>query len=234
MENENRMVFYQTFYDLASLLPETERRKVLTAMLDYFFEGIEPASLSANGMKVFNGIRGRIEASKAKANNRRGKTRIKQYDETDNETDNKSDNKTSNKNSECVRIDKSPSPSPSYSSNPYPKEEVQGEEPPTLDEVRAYFQANCLRGDPEEFFDHYAAQGWVRGNGLPVEDWSAQARKWSRDQVRIDHDREASGKAPSSQQTAKWEPVRRKTPEQELAEAEAELRALGGDPDELR
>ena len=42
MADEKRMNFYRTFYDLTTLLPEAERRKVNTALLDYFFEGIEP------------------------------------------------------------------------------------------------------------------------------------------------------------------------------------------------
>ena len=200
MEAENRMVFYQTLYDLASLLPETERRKVLTAMLDYFFEGIEPASLSANGMKVFNGVRGRIDASKAKAGNRRGKSAIKQRgferhetdneqdNKTGNETDNETNNKTDNKTDVCAWIDKSPSPSPSFNSN---LEGVQGEDPPTLDDVRAYFQANCLRGDPELFWATYDAKGWLDGNGFPITRWTSQALKWSRMQVERDADKPA-------------------------------------------
>ncbi|HJA29462.1 MAG TPA: hypothetical protein IAA15_07860 [Candidatus Olsenella pullicola] len=205
MANEMHMNFYRTFYDLASLLPETERRKVLTAMLDYFFEGIEPGGLSANGLKVFEGVRGRIDASKVKGINRRGKrlnkTSIepdnKQGNKTNNKTDNKTDNKTSiepdNKQGNFdARFDGdryiSPSPSPSYNSY---LEGVQGEEPPTLEDVRAYFQANCLRGDPDLFWATYDAKGWVDGNGFPVTRWTSQALKWSRMQVERDADKPA-------------------------------------------
>ena len=34
MAEEKRMNFYRTFYDLTTLLPEAERRKVNTALLD--------------------------------------------------------------------------------------------------------------------------------------------------------------------------------------------------------
>lgn len=197
METENRMVFYQTLYDLASLLPEAERRKVLTAMLDYFFEGVEPIGLSANGMKVFNGVRGRIDASKAKANNRRGKTRSKTRDEHDNETDNKTDNKHNNKRAVSERIDKSPSPSPSF--NPYPQEGVQGGmEPPTLEDVRTYFAANCLRGDPDLFWANYDAKGWLDGNGFAISKWTSQALKWSRMQVERDAKTPERDRAPTA------------------------------------
>lgn len=63
------MNFYRTFYDLTTLLPEAERRKVNTALLDYFFEGIEPKGLSESGMKVFKGCEGRISKSRTNAAN---------------------------------------------------------------------------------------------------------------------------------------------------------------------
>lgn len=176
MVDDVRMNFYRTFYDLASLLPEGERRKVLTAMLDYFFEGTEPSGLSANGMKVFEGVRGRIDASKVKGNNRRGKKRIK--------TDNENDNKMHNENDVLMRTVKTPSPSPSLT--PTYTEGVQGEEPPTLEEVRAYFETNCLRGDPDLFWANYDAKGWVDGNGFAISRWTSQALKWSRMQVERD------------------------------------------------
>ena len=36
---------------------------------------------------------------------------------------------------------------------------------PTLDEAVAYFETNCLGGDPKAFFDFYASQGWMKSNG---------------------------------------------------------------------
>lgn len=59
-------------------------------------------------------------------------------------------------------------------------------EPPSLEEVRAYFQANCFMADPVEFYDHFEAQGWVRSNGQPVADWRSLARMWSRRQREFD------------------------------------------------
>ena len=70
---------------------------------------------------------------------------------------------------------------------------MQGEEPPTLDEVRAYFEANCLRGDPELFWATYEATGWVDGTGRRIVSWTAQALRWSRRQVGMDADRAAKG-----------------------------------------
>lgn len=91
------------------------------------------------------------------------------------------------------------------------REEGCGEEdPPTADEVAAYFAANCLRGDPSEFFDHFEAQGWVRGNGMPVVDWRAVARQWSRRQAEFDQSKPADLRQPEkplpkAQNAIDWE-----------------------------
>ena len=46
--------------------------------------------------------------------------------------------------------------------------DADGFTPPTLDECRAYFAANCISGDPDKFWAHYESQGWIRSNGMPV------------------------------------------------------------------
>ena len=212
MADDVKMNFYKTLYDLASVFPEKGRKALLVAMLDYFFEGVEPESIGAKERKAFEAVRGRIDASKSQGDRRRGKKRNRNDNQTDNRNGNRNDNQTDNRNEERMRTVISPSPSLSFS--PY-REGVQGEgdgaEPPTADAVRAYFAANCLRGDPDEFLDFYAAQGWRRSNGLPVEDWEAQARNWSRRQVDIDAKAPAPPPRPPAEdyddpeQLARWE-----------------------------
>lgn len=50
--------------------------------------------------------------------------------------------------------------------------------PPTLEEVIAYCQECKSRIDPQRFWNHYQAQGWVMGNGAPMADWKAAVRRW--------------------------------------------------------
>ena len=96
-------------------------------------------------------------------------------------------------------------------------------EPPTLDEARGYFGANCLSGDPDAFWAHFESQGWVRGNGQPVSNWGALALDWSRRQKRIDADDRARGKQTASEvEAATFRPTR--TPEQTRAELERRWR----------
>ena len=118
-----------------------------------------------------------------------------------------------------------PSPS-SFSSI---EEGVQGEgfEPPDPDGVAAYFGANCLKGDPGAFYDYFAAQGWVRANGMPVEDWRALARSWSRKQVEYDAERAARGE-PATADEARWKPAAKVDEAAEDARILAEYEAKYG------
>ena len=48
---------------------------------------------------------------------------------------------------------------------------------PTLEQVRSYCKERSNSVDPEQFFDHYEANGWVQGRGgKPVKDWKACVR----------------------------------------------------------
>lgn len=106
--------------------------------------------------------------------------------------------------------------------------EVRAPDAPTLDDVEAYFGANCLGGDPKSFFDFYASQGWRKSNGMPIADWQAQARQWHRMQRERDADARSRGKPTSAEvSAAKFTPVPKLTPEEELAQIEEEARRYG-------
>lgn len=49
---------------------------------------------------------------------------------------------------------------------------------PILSEVKTYFKAEKLLGNPEKFFAHYDSIGWIVG-GSVVTNWHSLARKWS-------------------------------------------------------
>lgn len=106
--------------------------------------------------------------------------------------------------------------------------EVRAPDAPTLDDVEAYFGANCLGGDPKAFFDFYASQGWRKSNGIPIADWRAQARQWHRMQRERDADARSRGKPTASEvEAATFKPVPKLTPEEELAQIEEEARRYG-------
>ena len=59
-----------------------------------------------------------------------------------------------------------------------------GLEEPDEAEVAAWFQANSplpssvAEAEAAKFLDHFAAQGWVTGAGVPIVNWQAKARAW--------------------------------------------------------
>lgn len=97
--------------------------------------------------------------------------------------------------------------------------DTDGFTPPTLDECREYFAANCISGDPDKFWAHYESQGWIRSNGMPVTSLKAAAMLWNGNQKRLDAEAHARGKPTDAEiQAATFKPTR--TPEQTRDELE--------------
>ena len=70
------------------------------------------------------------------------------------------------------------------------EDETRGGSIPSLEEVKAYFKGNFLKGDSELFFYHYKSLGW-KNNGHPIEDWKARARCWHINQMKYYPDKSA-------------------------------------------
>jgi hypothetical protein len=57
---------------------------------------------------------------------------------------------------------------------------------PSLDDVKAYIAERNSSVDPELFFSHYEANGWVQGNrGKPVRNWKACVVTWEKGNFRF-------------------------------------------------
>lgn len=183
MADEKRMNFYRTFYDLTTLLPEAERRKVNTALLDYFFEGIEPKGLSESGMKVFKGCEGRISKSRTNAANVANRY-----------SDSKPTNEPTNVDTNSASEAPTELPPEGERDREVDKEGVKEKRKaarfraPSPAEVSEYAQQHAatknldLRAidfDPEYFCDYYESNGWHVGK-QPMKDWKATVRRWLR------------------------------------------------------
>jgi hypothetical protein len=57
--------------------------------------------------------------------------------------------------------------------------------PPTVNEVRAYCEAEDKNVDPEHFHAYYAANGWKQKNGRPIQDWKAAIVTWVKNNDRF-------------------------------------------------
>ena len=203
----------------ALALPNKRDADALICAVVRFMATGEDPDLSGVAGAMWVAIRPAVENSRAKSVNGRagGKQNGKQ---TAKQTE-----KQNEKQSEIKRASEQSSSSSSYSYSYSSGVEGCGEEgvcpePPTAEEARTYFAANCLRGNPDEFLDHFAAQGWVRSNGQAIADWKAQARQWSRKQAEFDQLKPADQRAPEK-------PI----PKADNAvDWEAELAKLEGEP----
>lgn len=214
----NNYNFNRDFYEGCRALGDKEGMALAWAMLRYGYEGIEP-KLKPATMAAFTFARGRIDAmvngslgglkraantgsqGGSQANAQGGSRQARQGGSQQKE-----------KEKEITLA--------GYSEARHAPDDF---DPPSMEDVEAYFAANCLRGDPRQFLDHYAAQGWTLPSGLPVTDVWALARNWSRKQVGFDADRKARGGQTSQEveRAAVWRPV--KTDAERIAELRREI-----------
>ncbi len=52
--------------------------------------------------------------------------------------------------------------------------------PPTIEEVKSYFLEKKTSIDPELFFYHYEARGWLLSNRIPMKNWKSCLTTWEK------------------------------------------------------
>lgn len=212
--------FNRDFYEGCRALGDREGMALAWAMLRYGYEGVEP-KLKPATMAAFSFARGRIDAmvsgsmgGRARAAKSSGRVPCQGGSQGGSQgaTQQGGQQKEKEKEKEITLA--------GYSAARQAPDDF---DPPSMEDVEAYFAANCLRGDPRQFFDHYAAQGWTLPSGLPVTDVWALARNWSRKQVGFDADRKARGGQTSQEveRASVWKPV--KTDAERIVELRREL-----------
>lgn len=216
----NNYNFNRDFYEGCRALGDKEGMALAWAMLRYGYEGIEP-KLKPATMAAFTFARGRIDTmvngslgglKRAANTGSQGGSQANAQGGSRQARQGGSQQKEKEKEKEITLA--------GYSEARHAPDDF---DPPSMEDVEAYFAANCLRGDPRQFLDHYAAQGWTLPSGLPVTDVWALARNWSRKQVGFDADRKARGGQTSQEveRAAVWRPV--KTDAERIAELRREI-----------
>lgn len=77
--------------------------------------------------------------------------------------------------------------------------------PPSVDEVKAYAQERGGLVDAQEFHDHYTANGWVQGDrGKPLVDWKAAVRKWEHGERK--RKPQQASRLPTPEEISTWTP----------------------------
>ena len=214
----NNFNFNRDFYEGCRALGDREGMALAWAMLRYGYEGVEP-KLKPTTMAAFTFARGRIDAmvngslgGSARAAKASGIAATQGGSQGGSRPSSQGGSRQKEKEKEIALA--------GYSAARQAPDDF---EPPSTEDVEAYFAANCLRGDARQFFDYYAAQGWTLPSGLPVTDVWALARNWSRKQVGFDADRKARGGQTSqeAERAAVWRPA--ETEDDVIAALEREL-----------
>ncbi len=236
----NNYNFNRDFYEGCRALGDKEGMALAWAMLRYGYEGIEP-KLKPTTMAAFTFARGRIDAmvNGSLGGLRRAANTGSQGGSQGGSQANAQGGSRQASQGGSRQASQGGSRQASQGGSQQKEKEKEKEitlagysearqtpddfDSPSMEDVEAYFAANCLRGDPRQFFDHYAARGWTLPSGLPVTDVWALARNWSRKQVGFDADRKARGGQTSQEveRAAVWKPV--KTDAERIVELRREL-----------
>lgn len=218
----NNFNFNRDFYEGCRALGDREGMALAWAMLRYGYEGIEP-KLKPTTMAAFTFARGRIDAmvnGSLGGQARAAKAGGIATTQGGSQGGVQGGSRPSGRGGSQQKEKEKEIALAGYSAARQAPDDF---EPPSAEDVEAYFAANCLRGDARQFFDHYAAQGWTLPSGLPVTDVWALARNWSRKQVGFDADRKARGGQTSQEveRAAVWQPA--ETEDDVIAALEREL-----------
>ena len=203
MSNENErnesFIFYGSFYEAASKLPEGIREKYLYKLLGYMAYGIEPTFTKDEWMQeaLFISHRPQIDINnKRRQSGKKGgapykNTNAKKQPMVDfennkkqpNVNDNVNDNVNENENerggqapAEAIPADtqtqtQTPPPSP-------PKKQTRFVKP-TVEEVAAYCKQRGNNIDAAAFVNFYESKGWYIGKNK-MQNWHAAVYTWEK------------------------------------------------------
>lgn len=189
----NNFNFNQDFFAACSALGGDDGRDLAWAMLSYAYTGEEPEGMGDAARACFLMARGRIDAAVAGARAKERRARP-QADPAQDPTAGGAPDPTANPTAGCAaNPTPDPTPDPRDRKRRRRSKEIEtnragacagGLEEPDEAEVAAWFQANSplpssvAEAEAAKFLDHFAAQGWVTGAGVPIVNWQAKARAW--------------------------------------------------------
>ena len=185
----NNFNFNQDFFAACSALGGDDGRDLAWAMLSYAYTGEEPEGMGDAARACFLMARGRIDAAVAGARAKERRARPQADPMAGGAPD-----PTANPTAGCAaNPTPDPTPDPRDRKRRRRSKEIEtnragacagGLEEPDEAEVAAWFQANSplpssvAEAEAAKFLDHFAAQGWVTGAGVPIVNWQAKARAW--------------------------------------------------------
>ena len=177
----DRFTFYRSFREAIEQLPPEEQLPMFKAISDFALDGVEPnpqplgalawtlirpilakgrgnatGGLNSTGQRPT--MAGNQNAAKDKQQSNNSQTTVKQQER---------------KGGDMI-IEGMGGGKP-----PRSRARAKGFAPPTVEEVAAYACDAGLKMDAARFVDYYTSNGWKAGR-VPMKDWKAAARNWSR------------------------------------------------------
>ena len=135
--------FFEEYYELITLLSESEQAELMLAIVQYMFEDKEPI-LNNNQMKIFNNLKRPLSVSKNKSKNasKENQNKIKSKSK---------ENQNKNETGSCATKSMSMSMSNNKSmSNKFIK--------PSIEEVKQYCEERNNGIDAQNFIDFYESK----------------------------------------------------------------------------
>lgn len=184
------MIFYGSFYEAISCLPDAEQIALYRAIMEYGLKGKEP-ELSGAALGMFLLMKPQIEANNRRFENGKkgGKPRLESTAEATeagidrrsidvkNLEETKPEPKT---NQEETKVE--PNVNVNVNDNVNENVNIKNKKsfcPPTAGEVEAYCKEQGICVNPNAFVDFYASKGWMVGKNK-MKDWKAAVRNWGR------------------------------------------------------
>lgn len=187
------MQIYDSFIEAGQDMPQRDRERFYTAVIEYLAYGFEP-DVSGCAKAVLTAIMPSLEKSRvAYVKGKKGgrpQTQTKEEQESRTAKNEKAEcGKTEKQNSENdeSRTPKTTKPKDKdkdrrkdTTPNGVVEKNHRAFSPPSAAEIEGYAKSKGIRIDAERFRDYYAAQGWRLSNGNAMKDWKAAVNNWAR------------------------------------------------------
>lgn len=158
MENNIResFVFYRSFYEIALKMDSAQTRSFFIAMAEYALNGTLPTISDPMVDIAWTAVKPQLDANKRKyENSKRGGAPKGSH------------------NNPNGRRGKSESEQVDPESRPVVGDSI----PPSIEDVREFFQEYNIPNQAVDFYRYNESRGWMIGN-TPVASWKALAKSW--------------------------------------------------------
>lgn len=173
------MAFYEGFYNVTLLLPKKDRARLRSAMLELYFEGVEPEGLNDAQALAFSTVAERIrkarQMSVQKSGQMSGPLSVPMSgQESEQMSVQKSGQRSAQSESESMSRSEEKEKAPKGAKE---KGRRKTFAKPTLEEVAAYVAEKGYHFSPAAFIAHYESNGWMVGRS-PMRSWRSACATW--------------------------------------------------------